>query len=285
MKLLIHLANTLEQGTSPVEYSNPKYASPVGEKSSKKGKKRQEEPAFPLPYGYYESVIPCRHIVFYLSDAIGHPNFYTDMVHRIRSATPNDIIYIHLNTPGGNLDTGVQIINAIRSTAAKVVTVLDGKAYSLGTLIFLAGHEFHVCDDCTMMFHNYSSGLYGKGNEQLAEVTAAAKWFSKLMRHICYPFLSKEEITSIEKGEDMWMDSDEVRKRLKNMIKILQAEHEKKPKRAAQAKKKTLPEADVDEVVEDDTETSTNDGFGDQELFDGVKFVKFTDTSTSSSGE
>ena len=67
-----------------------------------------------LPYARFESVRQQRLITFYLSDMIGDPRLYTEMIHTFRTANEQDIISIHLNTGGGRLDTGIQIINAIK---------------------------------------------------------------------------------------------------------------------------------------------------------------------------
>ncbi len=171
------------------------------------------------PYAQYEMTIPSKHISFYISDSIGAPSEYVDMIHRIKTANPQDVIYIHLNTPGGYLDTGVQIINAIRGSQAHIVTVLESAAKSLGALIFLAGDEYQVFDDCMLMFHTYSSGMFGKGNEQQAELIATTKWFNKLMKKMCHPFLTHEEIDRMIRGEDLWLDTDEIRKRLNKLMK------------------------------------------------------------------
>jgi ATP-dependent protease ClpP protease subunit len=194
------------------------------------------------PYSLYEMAIPSKQISFYISEPVGAPAGYVDMIHRIKTASPQDVIYLYLNTPGGRLDTGVQIINAIRSSQATVVTVLESTAYSLGTFIFLAGHEYQVHEDCMMMFHTYSSGMFGKGNEQEAELLATKKWFNKMMKKMCFPFLSHEEIDRIIKGEDLWLDTDDIRKRLNKMFKD-------SAKAAADAKKGIL-KGEGDIVVE-----------------------------------
>jgi ATP-dependent Clp protease protease subunit len=146
---------------------------------------------------------------------------------------------LHLNTTGGNVATGIQIINAIRESAATVTTVLDGEAYSMGAILFLSGDQQAVGDDGQLMFHDYSSGLMGKGNEQRAAVLSAAKWFGKLMVNICSPFLSDVEIEDVLNGRDLWMDSDEVIERL-TAIQKKRAEDEKAAAKAAreEAKKK-----------------------------------------------
>ena len=117
------------------------------------------------PYQQYEQSFTATQIHFYLSEDIGESAEYTDMIHRIAYSGPGDVVYIHLNTHGGNLETGVQLINAMQNSQAQIVTVLESVAYSLGTLIFLAGDQMIVNDNCVMMFHNFRGGVIGKGNE------------------------------------------------------------------------------------------------------------------------
>lgn len=173
----------------------------------------------PPVYKRYESQGVVRQISFYLSGEITAPIHYTDLLYTLRTAGEMDMIYLHLNTPGGNFDTGLQIINNISASPARVTTILEARAYSMGAMIFLAGDELIVHDTCQLMFHNYSSALIGKGNEQQAQVLAISKWFEKAVRHICKPFLVDEEIERIQRGEDLWMDSDDIRRRLANLQK------------------------------------------------------------------
>jgi ATP-dependent protease ClpP protease subunit len=176
-------------------------------------------------YTQYETPISTSRVIhFYLSDVINEPRHYVDMIHRIKTSSPNDTIYIYLNTPGGQLNTGVQIISAMRSSPAHVVTVLEGDVGSLGTLIFLSGDEFVVHDNCQFFIHNFSSGTQGKGNEQLAQIESTIKWFNKLAKETYVPFITKQELDEVLEGKDRYMDSDEVRRRLKKMVKTLQKE-------------------------------------------------------------
>lgn len=176
------------------------------------------------PFQQYEQQFTAQHVHFYLSEDIADPDAYADMIHRIHIATPADVIFIHLNTHGGNLATGIQIINAMQNSQAKVVTVLESMAYSLGTLIFLAGDEMVVNDHCMMMLHNFKGGILGKGQELVAQLDATVKWFAALAKKIYVPFLSEQEFERILRGEDIWMQSPEIRKRLDKMIKILEAD-------------------------------------------------------------
>lgn len=177
------------------------------------------------PYRYFEQPLTQRVHHFYLTGVIEEPELYIDMVHKIRLAPAEDVVHIHINTIGGNLATGVQLINAMKTSQAGVICSLEAEAYSLGTLIFLAADEWIVHENCLMMFHNYSSGVWGKGNEQAAQIEASVKWFTELARDVYEPFLSEEEVERICKGEDLWLRTPEIRGRLQKMVKIMEKEH------------------------------------------------------------
>ena len=173
----------------------------------------------------YERQTAVRQISYYISGNILESHYYTDLFYTLRTASETDIIYLHLNTSGGDFDTGLQIINNMQASSANVVTVLEARAYSMGAFIFLAGDEFIVHDNCQLLFHIYSGSFAGRGNEQQAEVHAVSIWFEKFMTRTCQPFLTMSEIKDVLKGSDVWMDSDEISRRLERLrraqLKIL----------------------------------------------------------------
>jgi hypothetical protein len=73
------------------------------------------------------------------------------------------------------------------------------------------------------MYHNYSSGVVGKGGEMYDRLAHEKEWSEKLMRDIYADFLTEKEITSILDNKDIWMDGDEVIKRLKKKVKKLKS--------------------------------------------------------------
>lgn len=167
----------------------------------------------------YEQQLPVRQVSYYLCGDILEPQYYTELFYTLRTASDTDLVYLHLNSPGGDFNTGLQIMNNALASNARVVTILEARAYSMAALIFLCGDELIVHDNCQLMFHIYSGSFVGKGNEQQAEVIAIGGWFEKVMSRICSPFLSQHEIANILKGSDVWMDSDEIRRRLQKLTK------------------------------------------------------------------
>lgn len=202
------------------------------------------------PYQYFETEVRSRNMAYYISEELEAPRKYAEMVHNIRTAGSDDRITLYLNTSGGQTNTGVQLINAMRQSEASITTVLDAEAYSMGTFLFLAGQNKQVGDHAMLMFHDYSGEPVGnKGNEQYAELEMARRWYGKLMRDICIPFLTSTEVDQIMAGKDLWMDSDEIRARL-DKVEAARLREEKKAaaavrkpvKRSAPAASKTTDE-------------------------------------------
>lgn len=152
----------------------------------------------------------------YLSGPIEEPPHYEELCHLLRTAQEHDKIYIHINTAGGSVSSGLAIIEAIRDSNAEVITILDPEGYSMGALIFLAGHKMALTRHSRMMIHNYSSGMVGKGNEQVAEIQSSFNWFEGILTDLCYPFLSKAEIKAVMDGRDIWLSAPEILARLQN---------------------------------------------------------------------
>jgi len=249
-----------KNNNTPVDRPKRKAPSPVGSDFPMGPEEKR-------PYMMYESANVARNIDIYISDEFAEPLLYCEMIHVIRTATPNDTIYLHLNTPGGRLDTGVQLISAIRSSEARIITILDGVAHSMGALLFLCGHEMIIHDHAQLMFHTYSGGVFGKGSDIRGQTDATEDWFRIIANDICYPFMSKREIQRMLKGEDFWFQTEQIEQRLEKMGEILmkQAKEQVEEMEAAEINRmieilaeRGLMVVDADDV-EDDVEDLTEE--------------------------
>lgn len=87
-----------------------------------------------------------------------------------RLADKYERINIHINSPGGIIDEGLPIFNAIQSCAKDTHTYIDGIAYSMGAIIALAAKTVHAAKNSLMLFHNASG--WSSGNAQDMRETA-----------------------------------------------------------------------------------------------------------------
>lgn len=151
---------------------------------------------------------------FYIAGTIEGPEEYVDWFEEIRSAGPDDVIVLHINSFGGDLFTAIQFMRVLNESKATIVTSAEGAVYSAATLLFLAGQQFEISPHCSFMFHNYSKMAQGKGGELYDNITFERKWSENLMREAYKDFLSEGEIMQLLDGKDVWMEGAEVVKRL-----------------------------------------------------------------------
>lgn len=154
---------------------------------------------------------------------------YLEVIHRISELTDQDEIYLHINSGGGSVVVAAQLVNALRATPATITSVLEGVAFSSATFLFLLADRYIVHDHTLMMFHTFSFyGLSGKETEISGELEAYKKLFFKMAKTLWVPFLTTKEVDDILAGKDMWLEADEIKKRLKNAVKQINKQKRKK---------------------------------------------------------
>jgi ATP-dependent Clp protease protease subunit len=151
---------------------------------------------------------------FYLTGAIEDAENYIEWFDTIRNASAVDTIRIYINSPGGDLFTTLQFLRVMAESEANIVTSVEGACMSAATMIFLHGHSQEVTPHSLFMFHDYSSGTFGKGGEQYDQIQFERGWSRKFMSEVYADFLTPAEIESMMHNKDIWMGSEEVVERL-----------------------------------------------------------------------
>ena len=97
----------------------------------------------------------------------------------------------------------------------RCATFLDSSGYSMGALLFSMGDQRLVYDYSSLMYHNYSSMAWGKGDEMKAYVEHAEKNIHEFFHDIVAKqgFLTEEEFQEMLIGKDFWFDATQMAKR------------------------------------------------------------------------
>lgn len=161
---------------------------------------------------------------FYLSGPIEDAENYIDWFDTIRNASSTDTIRIYINSPGGDLYTTLQFLRVMSETEAHITTSVEGACMSAATMIFLHGHTQEVTPHSLFMFHDYSSGTFGKGGEQYDQIQFERAWSRNFMSEVYRDFLTEQEIESMMHNKDIWMGHEEVVKRLTKLQELRQKE-------------------------------------------------------------
>lgn len=156
----------------------------------------------------------------YITDEIMEPSNYNELTYMLATASQYHKFILHINTPGGIIDSAFHLIDAIKSSDAHVTAYLTGTVASAGTIITLACDDVVVSDNTSWMSHNYSGGLQGKGHELKAWQEFTDKALNKSFREIHKGFFTDEEITQLIDGKDFWLGKEDILARweLKNKL-------------------------------------------------------------------
>lgn len=158
-------------------------------------------------------------LTVYFYDDIREPSHYMKLVDKINNLVEGDVVEMHFACDGGMVTSMMAIINALKTTPATIRACLDSHAYSASAIIFLCADEWTVGDATSLMFHNYSAGFVGKGHEISSVVRHTDNTFKKMFDNYCSDFLTEKEINDIIDGKDLYLDADEIRVRLEQMVK------------------------------------------------------------------
>ena len=148
-----------------------------------------------------------REIDVYITAEIVNP------IDLLRNANSKEIVRLHINTPGGRLDSATMIIDAIAASDAYVIGVLSGNVSSAGTMIALACDELECSSYLEFMIHYFSGGTGGKGNEIKAHSNFIDKHMPMIFKKMYAGFLTNKEIEDMIEGKDIWLNGDEVLER------------------------------------------------------------------------
>jgi len=121
-------------------------------------------------------------------------------------------VRVHINSPGGDIQAGINIANALREQASKgrtVETVIDGIAASIASVIAMAGTRVVMADNALLMVHN--PWTIGVGNA--AEMRKTADVLDAMRNQIVATYqwhspLDADALIALMDAET-WMGPDE----------------------------------------------------------------------------
>lgn len=151
-------------------------------------------------------------------DIVTSPNYYRFEIEALQVATEQTPVTITVNTDGGSLATGIEMVNEILSCKAKVTGVLRSSCHSCGSIIFLACDDHEVGISSEMLLHSGSGGSGGTPAQTVQRAESYKRQVRSLFETVYKGFLSQEEIDlMIEHDKEYIFCSEEIAQRLQDM--------------------------------------------------------------------
>ncbi len=127
---------------------------------------------------------------------------------------PKKDISLYINSPGGQIQSGLAILDTMNHIKCDVSTICVGMAASMGAVILSAGKKGKrfVLPNSEVMIHQPLTGIEG----QASDIEITAKHILKLKENL-YKILAKntgKPYAQVEKDgdRDYWMDAEESKK-------------------------------------------------------------------------
>ena len=154
----------------------------------------------------------------YINNTILMNDLYIPAVDLLLTATENDEIIILLQTPGGNVFSGIDIVNAIQNTKAKLTVIANGVCASCGALILFESpvDSIEIRDWAEVMVHGPSHFLKGKSLDIKDTNDSVIAWFTdRYSTYLSKGLLTEEEYEQImTKRADVFIPVEELKNRL-----------------------------------------------------------------------
>lgn len=100
------------------------------------------------------------------------------------SSFKREPIILDINSLGGLVYDGLALIATIEQSKTPVITKVNGYAFSMGVLIFLAGHERLISRHASLMYHQVSSEVFGKLKDMEEDLLVTKGLQTKLENYI-----------------------------------------------------------------------------------------------------
>ena len=102
----------------------------------------------------------------YITDVIGPFGLDADRIVRQINATEDDVIALHVNSPGGSVFDGLAIMNALQQHPAAVETRVLGLAASIASVIVIGASDWlGMGEGARLMIHNPMSVVIGGADD------------------------------------------------------------------------------------------------------------------------
>lgn len=163
----------------------------------------------------------------YLDEEIGPVSYYRNVVRTLEDASEDDIVVLHINSPGGRLDATKTIIEALKSTEAHTVALIVGHASSAASIICMYCQDVIVTDSAEALIHCPRGGTgYGKVQDVLSSSQQFMRSTERLFKEAYAGLLSPEELSEVIAGKELFLDCDELRERFAQRDEYLLKLHE-----------------------------------------------------------
>jgi len=158
----------------------------------------------------------------YLTDPIVSTDQYIEHFAVFKDASPDDVIFLHLNSQGGSVSVGQMYIRHMRECVAPIIGFVGMDCARQCAAIAMQCDDLVTDEMSTMLIHSFSYGAQKDAVGVYKQATFNMKLNETWLNSNFTGMLTEEEREDVLKGADVLLDSTQIEGR---WAKIYEAKH------------------------------------------------------------
>ena len=139
---------------------------------------------------------------------------FQEELHVIRNTAEGDVCNFRISTDGGCVSTVIAVHGAVQKSSAQFHGILESKAYSAGSMLFLMCDTQEVYPLSSMYIHTAQSGMGGHSQEMAAYGKFIEEEAEALVKTCYADFLTDAEIAKVLNGGVIYLNAPAIEERL-----------------------------------------------------------------------
>lgn len=146
--------------------------------------------------------------------------WYYPLLEALYNATDKDTVHILINSGGGHVDASNAIMHAIGVSKAKINIDITGSCASAAAQIFfftvkLDNVDYRVSMLSRILIHPFTGGTWQRFDALQERIEGMMEWQERNLRTIYEDILTEEEIQSILKGKEFYLNPEDAVARIR----------------------------------------------------------------------
>lgn len=164
-------------------------------------------------YDIYSRLLKERIII--LSDEVNHvtASLVVAQLLFLEAEDPTKDIQLYINSPGGEVSSGLMIYDTMQYIRPDVQTIGMGMAASMGAFLLIAGEpgKRYMLPNAEVMMHQPSGGAQGQASDILISAEHIKKTRERLNRIISERTGQPLEVVERDTDRDYWMSAEQAK--------------------------------------------------------------------------
>lgn len=174
-----------------------------------------------------------RTVLILLEKISDEEKWYYPLLEALYNATDKDTVHILINSGGGHVDASNAIMHAIGVSKAKINIDVTGSCASAAAQIFfftvkLDNVDYRVSMLSRILIHPFTGGTWQRFDALQERIEGMIEWQERSLRTIYEDILTEEEIQSILKGKEFYLNPEDAVARIRAFREAINEQEEKK---------------------------------------------------------